>query len=62
MTRIGPIIRMEDPKEAPGVDHVHIEEDTVVEETTIVDTATTSHPSGSNAISAINLDASQVSI
>ena len=58
MTRIGPIIRIEDPKEAPGVDYVYIEEDTIVEETTIVDTATTGHPGGSNAISIINLDTS----
>ena len=28
MTRIGPIVYMEDPEGAPGVDHVHIEEDT----------------------------------
>ena len=58
ITRIGLIIRIEDPKEAPSVDHVYIEEDTIVEETTIVDTATTSHPSGSNTISIINLDTS----
>ena len=58
ITRIGPIIRIEDPKEAPGVDYVYIEEDTIVEETTIVDTATTGHPGGSNTISTINLDTS----
>jgi len=57
-TRIGPIVRIEDPKEAPGGDHVYIEEDTVVEETTIVDIATTNYPIRSNAISAINLDTS----
>ena len=28
MTRIRPIIRIEDPKEAPGVDYVYIEENT----------------------------------
>ena len=44
-------------KEVSGVDHIYIEEDTVIEETTIVDTITTSHPVGSNAISIINLDA-----
>ena len=49
---------MEDPKEAPSVDHVYIEEDIVVEETTVVDTVTTGHPSGSNTISIINLDTS----
>ena len=57
-TRIRPIIRIEDPKEAPSVDYVYIEEDTKVEETTIVDIATTSHPIGSNAISITNLDTS----
>ena len=36
-TRIRPIVRIEDPKEAPSVDHVYIEEDTKVEETTVVD-------------------------
>ena len=57
-TRIRPIIRMEDPKEAPGVDHVYIEEDTKVEETTVADIATTTHPVRNDAISAIKLDAS----
>ena len=55
-TRIGPIVRMEDPKKAPSVDHVYIEEDTKVEETTVADIATTTHPVRSNAISIINLD------
>ena len=58
MTRIGLIIYMEDPKEAFGVNQVHIE-DTEVEETTIADIITTSHPVGSNATSIINLDTSQ---
>ena len=61
MTRIGPIVRMEDPEEAPGVDHAHVE-DTEAEETTVADIVTTGHPVGSNATSAINLDAGQVSI
>ena len=52
---------MEDPKEAPGVNHAHIE-DTEAEETTIADITTTSHPIRSNTISMINLDASQVNI
>jgi hypothetical protein len=52
---------MEDPKETPGVNYAHIE-DTEVEKTTIADIITTSHPVGSNTISIINLDASQVSI
>ena len=58
ITIIRLIIYIEDPKEAPGVDYVYIEEDTEVEETTIVDIITTSHPIGSNAISIINLNAS----
>ena len=61
ITRIGLIIYIEDPKEAPGVDHAYIE-DTEAEETTIADIATTIHPVGSNAISVINLDTSQASI
>jgi hypothetical protein len=58
MTRIGPIVRIEDPEEAPGVDYVYIEEDTEVEETTVADIVTTTHPIGSNATSIISLDAS----
>jgi predicted transcriptional regulator len=58
ITRIGLIVRIEDPKEAPGVDYVYIEEDTEVEETTIADIATTTHPIRSNTISIINLDTS----
>ena len=54
VTRIGLIIYMEDPKEAPGVDYIHIEEDTEAEKTTIADIITTSHPIKSDAISAIN--------
>ena len=61
ITRIRPIIHIKDPKEAFGVNHTHIE-NTEVEETTVVDIITTSHPDGSNAISAINLNAGQVSI
>ena len=61
MTRIGLIIYIEDPKEASSVDYAYIK-DTKVEETTIVDIATTSHPGGSNIIFIINLDAGQVSI
>ena len=52
------IIYIEDPKEAPGVDHVHIKKDTIVEETTVVNTITTSYSIKSNVISVINLDAS----
>ena len=57
-TRIGPIIRMEDPKEASSVDYVYIEEDTKVEETTVADIITTTYPVRSNTISIINLDTS----
>ena len=57
-TRIGLIIRIEDPKEAPSVDYVYIKEDTKVEETTIADIATTTYPVRSDAISIINLDTS----
>ena len=56
------IIYIEDPKEAPSINHVHIEEDTKIEETTIVDIITTTHPVRSNAIFIINLDTSQASI
>ena len=61
ITRIGLIVYIEDPEEAPGVDYTYIE-DTEAEETTIVDIITTSHPVRSNVISVINLDASQASI
>ena len=57
-TRIGLIIYIEDPEEALGVDHVYIEEDTEVEETTIADIITTTHPIRSDATSAINLNTS----
>ena len=57
MTRIGLIIYMEDPKEAPGVDYAHIE-NTKAEETTVADIITTNYPVGSNITSIINLDVS----
>jgi hypothetical protein len=57
-TRIRLIVRIEDPKEAPSVDYVYIEEDTKVEETTIADIATTTYPIRSNATFIISLDAS----
>jgi hypothetical protein len=57
-TRIRPIIYIEDPKEAPSVDYVYIEEDTKVEETTVADIVTTTHPVRSNTKSIINLDTS----
>jgi len=56
ITRIGPIIRIEDPEEAPSVDYIYIEEDTKVEETTVADIITTTYPIRSNTISIINLD------
>jgi len=57
-TRIRPIVYIEDPEEAPGVDYVHIEEDTEVEETTGADIVTTTYPVRSNATSIISLDTS----
>ena len=62
ITRIRLIIYIEDPKEAPNVNHVHVKEDTEVEETTIADIITTTHLIKSNTTSIINLDASQASI
>ena len=58
ITRIRLIIRIEDPKEASSVDYVYIEEDTKVEETTVADIITTTHPIRSDTISIINLDTS----
>ena len=56
ITRIGLIICIKDPEEAPSVDHAHIE-DTEAEETIIADIITTSYSVKSNIISVINLDA-----
>jgi hypothetical protein len=61
ITRIRLIIYIKDPKEAPGVDYVHIE-NTKAEGTTMADIVITSHPVGSNVTSVINLDVSQVNI
>jgi hypothetical protein len=57
ITRIGLIICIEDPKEVPSGDYIHIE-NTEVEETTIVDIATTIYFVGSNVIFIISLDTS----
>ena len=56
ITRIGLIIYIEDPEEAPSVDYIYIEEDTEVKETTIADIITTTYPIKSDITSAINLD------
>ena len=56
ITIIGLIICIKDPKEAPSVDYIYIEEDTKIEETIMVDIITTIYPIRSNAISIINLD------
>jgi hypothetical protein len=56
MIKIGLIIYIENPKEAPGVNHIYIEEDTKIEETTVINIITTTHSIKSNAISVINLD------
>ena len=61
ITRIGLIICIKDPKEAPSVNYAHIES-TKVKETTVIDIITTSYPVKSNTISIINLDTSQVNI
>ena len=61
ITRIGLIIYIKDPEEAPSVNHIHIK-DTKAEKTTIVNIVTTSHSVRSNATSIINLDTSQASI
>jgi hypothetical protein len=58
ITRIRPIIYIEDPKEAPSVNYVYIEEDTKVEETTRADIITTTYSIRSNTISIISLDTS----
>ena len=57
-TRIRLIVYIEDPEEASSVDHVYIEEDTKVEETTVADIATTTYPVRSDTTSIINLDTS----
>ena len=57
ITRIGPIVYIKDFKEAFGINYIHIK-DTEIEETTIADIITTSHPIRSNATSIINLDTS----
>ena len=61
MTRIKPTIYIEDPKEAPSINHAHIK-NIKVEETTITDIITISYPVGSNITSVINLNTSQVNI
>ena len=58
ITRIRLIVYIKDPKKAPSVDYIYIEENTKVEETTIADIAITTHSVRSNAISIINLDTS----
>ena len=58
ITRIRLIIRIEDPKEAPSIDYVYIEKDTKVEETTVADIITTTHPIRSNVTFIINLNTS----
>ena len=57
ITRIGPIIYIEDPEEAFGVDYIHVE-DIEVEETTKADIVITGYSIKSNTTSAINLDIS----
>ena len=56
--RIKLIIRIKDPKEAFGVNHIHIKKNTEVEKTTKADITTTSYPIKSDTTSIINLNAS----
>ena len=58
ITRIKLIIYIKDPEETFNVNHIYIEEDTKVKETTIVNIITTTHPIKSNTIFIINLNAS----
>jgi hypothetical protein len=58
MSIIRLIVYIKDPKEAPGVDYIYTEEDTEVEETTIMDITTTTHFIRSDAIFITNLDTS----
>ena len=62
ITRIGLIICIEDFEEAFSGDYIYIEEDIKVEETTVIDIVTISHPIKSDAIFIINPDASQANI
>ena len=62
ITIIRLIIYIEDPKEALSINHIYIEKDTKIKETTIVDITTIIHSIRSNTISIINLDTSQASI
>ena len=62
ITRIRLIIYIKDSEEALSVNYIHIKENTKAKETIIVVIITTSHPVRSNAISIINLDASQANI
>ena len=62
ITIIGLVIHIKDPEEASSVNHIYIEEDTEIEKTTMADIITTTHLIGSNTISIINLNTSQVSI
>ena len=53
---------MEDPKEVFSVDYIHMEKNTKVKKTTVVDIVTTTHSVRSNVISVISLDTNQASI
>ena len=57
-TRIKLIVRIKDPKETFSINYVHVKKDTKVEEITIVDITTTSHPVKSDTMFAINRDIS----
>jgi hypothetical protein len=55
ITRTRLIVYIKDPKEAPSVNYVYIE-DTKIGEITVVNIVTTTHPIRSNTISVISLD------
>ena len=57
ITRIGPIIHIEDSEEAFSINYIYIEKDTKIKETTIVDIVITGHSVKNNIISVINLNA-----
>ena len=55
-TRIRSIVYIKDPKEAPNIDYIYIE-NIEVKETTRADIIITGYPVKSDAMSVINLDA-----
>jgi hypothetical protein len=58
ITRIKLIIYIKDSEKTLSINHIYIKEDTKVEEITIVDIITTTHPVRSDVISITNLNIS----